>query len=533
MAYAATHLANHAVGLWSLADAETARLYFTAVWRSWEGTALLAGAALVHVVLALAKLFAGKTLRLPWWQWAQVILGLLIPLVLAEHLLGTRIAHEVFGLDDTYAFVTLASWPGKAWDMIWLIGAVWLHGCIGVHYWGRLYPVYPHLKPWLLSGAVLLPVLAFAGFAGLGREVQALIASDPDWVPTLLREIGFPGKPGIRFVETWLDYSYWAFAAILASLLAVRLGQALRARRADVELAYPQGRKLTVPPGTTVLEASRRYGIPHAAVCGGRGRCSTCRVRLGAGSDRLPAPSEAEQRVLQRVSAPPGVRLACQIAVTGPLEVTPLLPAATGLAATTADGANRHGRERELAVLFSDIRSFTRLSEHRLPYDVVFLLNQYFKAMGEQIEAHGGRVDKFIGDGMMALFGLETDRDTACRQALAAVQAMSRELEVLNADLANELEEPLRIGIGVHVGPVIVGQIGHGPAAHLTAIGDTVNVASRLEPLTKEFGAEAVISRAVAEAAGLDPARYRAAELPLRGRERPLAAVVIARGVDL
>lgn len=533
MTYAATHLANHTVGLWSLADAEAVRTYFTAFWRSWPGTTLLAGGALLHVILALAKLYTGRTWRLAWWQWLQIALGLLIPIVLAEHLIGTRIAHELYGYSDNYAFVTVVNWPGNAWDMMLLIGAVWLHGCIGIHYWARLYPIYPVLRPWLLSVAVLLPALGFTGFAGLGKEVQALMAADPNWYPDLLREVAFPGKPAVQFVENAVNASLLATLAVIGSLVIVRLARSWQARRGDVELVYPQGRRLSVPRGTTVLDASRRFGIPHAAVCGGRGRCSTCRVRIGAGGDRLPAPSESERRVLQRVSAPPGVRLACQIAVTAPLEVTPLLPTVSGPTHATTDSANRHGTERELVVLFSDIRSFTRLAEHRLPYDVVFLLNQYFRAMGEQVEANGGRVDKFVGDGMMALFGLETDRKTASRQAMAAIKAMSRELEVLNVDLASELQEPLRIGIGVHVGPVIVGQIGHGTAAHLTAIGDTVNVASRLEPLSKDFEAEAVVSLDVAEAAGLDPSRYRAAELPLRGRTRPLDALVIERGVDL
>lgn len=533
MAYAASHLGNHAVGLWSLADAEAVRLYFTGFWRSWPGTVLLAGSALVHVALALAKLFAGKTWRLAWWQWLQIALGLLIPVLLAEHVLGTRIAHELYGYQDNYAFVVAVNWPGRVPDMIWLIGAVWLHGCIGVHYWGRLYPFYRTLRPWLLSVAIALPMLGFAGFAGMGKEIQGLRMASRDWFPDLLQEIDFPGQPAIRFVQQAANAAILTTAAVVAGLVLVRLVRTWRARRGDIVLSYPQGRRFSVPHGMTVLDASRRFGIPHASVCGGRGRCSTCRVRVGAGADRLLPPTEAEQRVLQRVSAPPGVRLACQIAVTGPLEVAPLLPAEGAPAAGVRDNVNRHGTERELAVLFSDIRSFTRLSEHRLPYDVVFLLNQYFKAMGEQVEANGGHVDKFVGDGMMALFGLETDRAEACRQALATVAAMSRELEVLNADLKSELQEPLRIGIGVHVGPVIVGQIGHGPAAHLTAIGDTVNVASRLEPLTKDFGAEAVISLAVMEAAGLDPARFRAAELPLRGRSRPLAAVAINRGVDL
>lgn len=532
MVYAASHLANHAVGLWSLADAEAARAYFTGVWRSLPGTVVLAGSAVLHVALALAKLCAGRTWRLPWWQWAQVGFGLLIPLLLAEHLMGTRIAHELYGYNDTYAFVTAVNWPSNTLHMMALIAVVWIHGCIGIHYWARLYPGYRPLRPWLLGLAVALPLLGFAGFAGMGKEIQGLMAADPGWFPDLLRRIDFPGKPAVRFVESAVNAAVLATLAAIAVLALIRLARAWRARWGDIELSYPQGRKLTVPAGTTVLEASRRYGIPHAAVCGGRGRCSTCRVRVGAGRDSLPPPSEAERRVLQRVSAPPGVRLACQIAVTAPLEVAPLLPA-VGTTGAEGGGPSRDGTERELVVLFSDIRSFTHLAEHRLPYDVVFLLNQYFRAMSEQVEACGGHVDKFVGDGMMALFGLETDRATACRQALAAISAMSRQLAVLNADLASELPEPLRIGIGVHVGPVIVGRIGYGRAAQLTAIGDTVNVASRLEPLTKSFDAEAVVSLAVAETAGLDPARYSAAELPLRGRSRGLAAVVIHRGADL
>lgn len=533
MVFAASHLANHAIGLWSLADAEAARLYFVGFWDGWGGTVLLAGSALVHVTLALSKLYAGKTLRLPLWQWAQLGLGLSIPLLLADHVIATRIGQEVLGYDDRYALVTLLAWPGSRWDMIWLIAVVWLHGCLGVHYWARLYRFYPLVRPWLLGAAVLLPALGFAGFADMGQEVRTLVEENPDWLPDLFRRTNFVPGAAQAFVDTVSNRVSWVIVAFLVSLALVRAVRVAGARRGDITLSYPHERKISVPVGITVLEASRRFGIPHASVCGGRGRCSTCRVRIGAGADRLPPPSEAEERVLQRVSAPPGVRLACQIVVTGPLEVTPLLPNASPANVFSDDEARRYGVERELVIVFSDIRSFTHLAEHRLPYDVVFLLNQYFKAMVEQVETHGGHVDKFVGDGMMALFGLDTDRGTACRQALAAVQAMARELDVLNIDLASELREPLRIGMGVHVGPVIVGQIGYGPAAHLTAIGDTVNVASRLEPLTKQFQADAVISLDVAEAAGLDPSRYPAAELPLRGRSRPLATLVIEHAADI
>jgi adenylate cyclase len=533
VAYAATHLANHSVGLLSLADMEAVRQYFVGFWRSWPGTIALAGSMLVHLSLVVAKLIRGKTWRLPRWQWAQIALGLTIPWALSEHLLATRLGHEVYGYEDSYTFVIAVGWPSHIWPMVWLIGAVWIHGCIGVHFWGRLYPWYRRLRPWLLAIAVLLPALGFAGYTSAGKEIAAKRAADKFWTGDMLRAANFPGRKVIDFVKSGKESADLALVSLVVVLVGARLVRMIQAKRDKIVLSYPQGQRLAVLRGTTVLEASRQFGIPHAAVCGGRGRCSTCRIRVGAGGEHLPLPSESEQRVLRRVSAPPGVRLACQVEVTGPLEVTPLLPPASSPAAGTSDRAEGHGTERELVVLFSDIRAFTNFAEHRLPYDVVFVLNQYFKAMSEQVEAQGGFVDKFIGDGLMALFGLNTDRDTACRQAVAAVKGMSEQLQILNRDLENELREPLRIGVGLHVGPVIVGRIGHGGAANLTAIGDTVNVASRLEPLSKEFKAEAVISHEVAIAAGLDVTGHQTAELPLRGRSQPLQAVVITKGSDL
>ena len=160
-------------------------------------------------------------------------------------------------------------------------------------------------------------------------------------------------------------------------------------------------------PGTSVLEASRLAGIPHAHVCGGRGRCSTCRVRVRAEAGSIDPPGETERRVLRRIRATSNVRLACQLRPKGKVEVTPLLPPF----AYAMDGRRRvdvaQGREREIAIMFTDIRGFTALSEGRLPYDVVFILNRYFAAVGRSVEGAGGRIDKFLGDGVMALFGID------------------------------------------------------------------------------------------------------------------------------
>jgi adenylate cyclase len=169
----------------------------------------------------------------------------------------------------------------------------------------------------------------------------------------------------------------------------------------------------------------------------------------------------------------------------------------------------------------------------------VYLLNRYFRAMGEAVEAAGGRVDKFIGDGVMALFGASEvnrpagDLRDACRRGLDAARRMSLALEALNrGGVAAELGEPLRIGIGLHAGPAILGEMGHGRASSATAIGDTVNTASRLETACKEFGCELVVSQAVLAAAGVD-GPGAAHELAVRGRSVPLPVRAVARAADL
>jgi len=158
--------------------------------------------------------------------------------------------------------------------------------------------------------------------------------------------------------------------------------------------------------------------------------------------------------------------------------------------------------------------------------------------MGRAIEENGGRLDKFIGDGIMALFGIEAGAGAGCRQALAATAEMSRVLKDLNAALSHDLDQPLRIGVGVHVGSVIVGEMGYSAVTSVTAIGDAVNVASRLEPMTKDYGAEAVVSADVLAKAGVKLPEHPGegvsrATVEVRGREQPLDVIVLQQGLDL
>jgi adenylate cyclase len=381
--------------------------------------------------------------------------------------------------------------------------------------------------------AVLLPVCAIFGFVASGREVT-LLYEQPMWFAQKSMELNLPGDDAVALVKHWTAIGRYIMGGLIAFVLIARIVRMLIARRRRrVVLSYAGGRKVEIVPGMSVLEASRDAGIPHASVCGGRGRCSTCRVRCGRGSEHLPPPSPEEARVLHRVGAPDGVRLACQIRPTHGLEVTPLLPPGVGPKAAWKQPAYHQGSEREICVMFADIRSFTRFSETKLPYDVVFVLNRYFRSMGEAIDAAGGHIDKFIGDGVMALFGADTDPEEACRRALAAARAMGAALDELNRSLAHDLPEPIRIGIGIHFGAVIVGEMGYGKTISLTAIGDVVNTASRLEAATKEFGCQLIVSEALAARAGIDLSRFAHHEIEVRGRDGTLGIRVIPLATDL
>ena len=526
-----THYLNHALGLISLEAMETGRVAFSAAWRSRPGTAALYGAFTVHTALSLWSLFRRRTLRrLGAADIVQAIFGLAILPLIIFHIIATRGIHEMQEVNGNYAYVLLSLW---LWDPLAGIQqtvallVVWVHGCIGLHYWLRLKPGYAAVRTPLYTVAVLLPVLALLGFSTAARETVRLTA-DPDWLARFRAEVVIG-----PMVEDWAyqarDYFRWLMVGLAATLLVGRIILALIERRPGlITLSYPMRRMVAIRPGSmTILEASRLGGIPHASVCGGRGRCSTCRVRVGPGGDLLPPPSEEEAKVLKRVGAPPGVRLACQTRPVADLTVTPLLPPGAQPKDAHAQSGFAQGAEREIAILFADLRAFTKFSETKLPYDVVFIINQFSQEMGRAVESAGGQIDKFIGDGVMALFGIEAGPADGCRRALVAARTISENLAEMNRTLAHDLKEPFRIGIGIHVGAAIVGEMGYGSAITVTAIGDAVNTASRLEQATKDYGAQLVFSREVATRAGFDVASLRHERIEVRGRDEPLEIIVV------
>ena len=527
-AFIISHFINHSLGLLSLEAMESYRRVNAVLWQSALGTIALYGAFITHACLALYALFRRTTLRMPWWEALQLGFGLLIPPLIAIHVIGTRVSPWLLGFDVDYPWILYVQWsnPRPLIQQPLLLVVVWIHLLVGLHYWLRLKSWYPRALPVLYALAVLLPVLALLGFARAGTEVLAL-ATDPEIKSAITAGWSDAPRAERRFVLGLEPKALWTMAALLALVLAARevRRQLRRRRKSFYTLVHPSAGAIAARGGQSVLEALRDAGVPHASVCGGRARCTTCRIRVGAGFEYLPAPTELEGAALERIGAMENVRLACQTRPSRDLQITPLLPANASAADAQRPGGVG-GHEQPVAVMFVDLRASTKLGEERLPYDVVFILNQFFAEMSEALHDTGGHYAQFSGDGLMALYGLESDVATGCRNAMHGAAAMVTRLAVLNRRLAEELPEPLRIGIGIHCGEAIVGTMGPPSSPNLSAVGDNINIAARLEALCKTYEVTLVVSEQTAQHAGVDLSAFDKHAAPVRGREE--AVVVYA-----
>jgi adenylate cyclase len=519
------HLFNHTLGLVSLKAMEAARSIFIKPWRTVIGTVLLLGAGIVHVGVALGTLWVRRNLKLRAWEAAQLGLGLVIPLLLAAHVTATRVLIEISPFESQYATVLMvlavaSPFRGIVQGVTLLV--VWTHGCIGLHTWLRLKAGYVRVQLLAFAAAVLVPALALAGYFVAAGRVRDL-ARDGAWFSGIAKEAGLEPwmKDFVLDTETKVQI---AVVVILALIMAARAVRGyIRERSKKPRLYYsPGNRVVELQAEGTLLETIREAGIPHASVCGGRGRCSTCRVRIGRGLDDLDAAGADERKVLARITESPSVRLACQIRPRTDIEAVALVPADASPKEAIAKPGYRQGREMALAFLFVDLRDSTGLSENRLPFDVVFLLNQFFAELGAAIEETNGHYAQFNGDGLMAIYGLESGTEKGAGEAIAGAKAMISRLAVLNERLRGELTDDLRIGIGIHTGNAVVGSMGPPDAPIVTALGDNVNVAARLEAQTKELAVPLVISAETARLGGVDLSAFPLHTIQVKGRVRPL-----------
>jgi adenylate cyclase len=320
--YVAAHLSNHALGLISIAAAEAGLRIAVRVWQSWPGTLLLYGAAGVHVSLALLALFEHRTLRLPPIELLRIALGLSMPTLLIGHAVSTRLAFEMFGHPPDYAHVVWMLWhTGRQGWQIALLVPGWAHGCLGLRLAFGRRAWYLRLRPMLFAVALLLPACAVLGFLAMVKEVS-MLARDPSW--TALRVAAASDGQSLALANA-RDGFLMLYAGLVGAVFLARLVRLFLEERHGslISVAYPD-RTVRVPRGWSVLEASRTHRIPHTSMCGGRGRCSTCRVRVVEGGDGCPPPEDGERRTLARLGVPADVRLACQLRPHGDVRVLPL-----------------------------------------------------------------------------------------------------------------------------------------------------------------------------------------------------------------
>ena len=528
--YAFTHLLNHSLGLISLDTMEQGRAIFLRFWRHDVLFYVLYGALSIHFLLGVYALARRRSFRMSRKEWIRNSCAILIPFFLASHLSITLWGSRFLGLNDSYAFMILSTYIFDPFGYIILglmLLLVWTHGSIGIIgliEFREFYSKHRGLVQGLIFG---LPLLAYGGYIRASIELSEARQSNPITILELISNSNFTAEIGEKIVSLSDLLQFLVYPILLCLFIAFYLIRNLLEKRFNsIEVQYTDGTSINVSRGSSLLEASHKAGRYHESVCGGRGRCTTCRVRVTSSLEELPRPNKIEQSVINRLNFDQSLRLACQLRPETDIEINPLIKLVDHDKQNLrfSNQENLSGIEKETVIMFCDLRGFTRLSDGKMPFDVVFILNKYFKLVTDAVEENKGRIDKFIGDGVMAIFDKDTTISKNCKNALKGAAMITTYLNGLNDELSTEDIEPLRLGIGIHSGNAIIGKMGYGEASTDTAIGDTVNVASRLEQLTKDYSCQLMFSSTVAENAELDKTKLSSVKTKIRGKKDYLEA---------
>jgi adenylate cyclase len=523
--FAATHFINHAIGIAGLQAMEDVQSWRYWVWRSWPGSVLLYGALVVHPLFAMLRVAQRRTFRMPLREMLQIALGLAIPLFLVDHIVGTRVMGTFFNLDESYPAVLRRLWPGLATNQTILLLLVWVHGIIGLHFTLRSRDGYARWRDPFMLAAILIPALALIGFVVAGREAALLNRSPEQYSDAAVTMFNQN--------VTWAKTAFYGLVGGFVAFVGIREIRVRTTRHITVRFVGHGVRKLT--PGLTVLEMFRRFGIPHAALCGGRARCATCRVLVLDGGDDLPPPGPNEARLLRRIAAPDRVRLACQIRPRDDVQVQILLASRlTGKTTSQEVEPDSSVGKRGLTIIVADLRAFSAMAERQLPQELMGLLNRFFDEMAQAITAHGGRIDAFYGDGFMAVFGVEGSPGRAAQAAITASGDIVRAVEALNREFGAALPLPLRIGIGIHTGEAIIGSVENESLGRReVTVGETVMVASQLESATRRVLSDVVVSEDTIRIAGRSYRGTTQLKVSIKGRDKPLTAFGFASAPEV
>jgi adenylate cyclase len=493
--YVTSHLVNHALGLISIDVAERGLALGVHVWQSVPGTVLLYGAAATHLTLAFVAIYRRRTLRMPPADLLRILFGLGIPLLLIGHAVATRLAYELYDYPPEYHRVVWMLWTsnGEGRQLALLVPG-WLHGCLGLHFAFCRHRLYQRLRFVLFAGALLLPVLAGLGFLSMGKE----LAASPFFRATMEMIPAAVPAEGLALARL-RDGALALYFSAIALVFATREIRALVERRRNllVAIAYPQ-QVVRVPRGWTVLEASRSHHIPHMSMCGGRARCSTCRVRVVNGEANCPAPEADEAHTLARIGAPTSVRLACQLRPRGDIAVVPLLAVAP---ATLLPNAVRNSVERDIVVMLVDWCDRTAFAKRHPLQDVLYFAQLFGEAVVSSVRTEDGAHYESGGDEVVVMFGLNEDFAHACRSALEAAARVERALETLDDRLGREFGDATRFAVIVHAGHAAVADIGFQDAHRLMAVGEATDTANRLRARAIELGVKFIVSSTVTDGA--------------------------------
>ncbi|TGL87254.1 guanylate cyclase [Leptospira congkakensis] len=294
----------------------------------------------------------------------------------------------------------------------------------------------------------------------------------------------------------------------------------------------------TNKPGATILETALKHDYPLYHLCGGNAKCTTCRVFVTDGLNHLSTRNDREQTLADRKGWPSEIRLACQTEVFGDISLRRIIKDKKDLKTVTSESkSSKTGEECYAVILFLDIKGFTSFTESSLPYDVVFVLNRFFQEMSEPVLNNGGEIDKFIGDGILAFFQMKNKneaitneknllsaKEETIRSAIRACLRMFDQLKKFNLEMKDRFNFSFDIRIGLHAGNVIYGDIGHSEYKSQTVLGDTVNVASRLEALNKKTNTNFLVSDEIYQIIGPSLSVNKKVITRLRGKSEKMAA---------
>jgi len=260
----------------------------------------------------------------------------------------------------------------------------------------------------------------------------------------------------------------------------------------------PDNKDSRITGTETILEASLAAGVPHAHACGGNGKCSSCRILVVKGVENCLARTENERILANTLGFDDTMRLACQTSVSGPVTVKRAILDEVDMELLDHDFQNLDtkkslGKEINATLLFADIEGYTEVTEKALPFDVVHMLNRYYLLMGKTVGNHKGQIMDYFGDGFLAIFGLNDNKNHA-EQAVRAGLAMQEQMKKMNPYFNNLFGRNFKVRIGINTGSVILGSIGIEGMQKLAAIGDAVNLASRIEAVNKTLRTTFLIS---------------------------------------